>query len=117
MVPGRLTAQEMQRVIMDEFGVADSDNLSIAVLADSAHTFSHIKWKMNAFLVEITSEKPSPTALIVSESTATGGFVSSEEMKLMTFSAAMNTYRSIAVSRLSGSFEYEGVPVTDTPAV
>jgi A/G-specific adenine glycosylase len=42
MVPGRLTAQEMQRVIMDEFGVADSDNLSIAVLADSAHTFSHI---------------------------------------------------------------------------
>jgi A/G-specific adenine glycosylase len=117
MYPGRLTSREMQKVIMDEFGVSDSENLSINVLADSAHTFSHLKWKMNAFLVEILADDTANINLAVREPSVKGQFVSSEEIEMMTFSAAMNTYRSVAALRLSDALKHEGVPVTDTPTV
>lgn len=117
MVPGRLSSHEMQNVVMEEFGISGSDSISIIPLADSTHIFSHLKWKMSAFLIEIITDEAAVTDLTVREPGMTGHFVSSEEIQSMAFSVAMNTYRSIVTLRLSDPLKYEGVPVADTPAV
>jgi len=117
MFPGKLTSREMQRIVTDEFGISGSENISITVLADSTHTFSHLKWKMNAFLIEIPTDDSASKNLAFREERLPGYFVSLEEMQTMTFSTAMNVYRSIAISSLSGSLKYKGVPVTDISAV
>ncbi len=117
MIPGQLTSPEMLNFIMNEFGIASKDSISITALKETSHTFSHLKWRMNAFLVEILNDETLSKIPVFREENLPGSFVSLEEMQAMTFSVAMKTYRSIAISRLSSALENEGVPVTDASTV
>lgn len=100
MVPGRLGSAEMKHFVMEEFGISGSNKISIITLPECVHTFSHLKWKMSAFRVEIPADE-SADYLSVRQKNTDGFFVSVKEMEGMAFSAAMNTYRSSIISDLS----------------
>ena len=92
--PGFLMPDELQEHLCRDYGILPDQIHSILSLGSAAHTFSHLKWKMEGYIVDIAEDKKTSHPLPISEKQAPGDYYSIAMAKNLAFASAIKAYTS-----------------------
>lgn len=95
--PGFLNPDELQEHLCRDYGILPVQIHSILTLGAASHTFSHLKWKMEGYLVDISENGKISMPLRVSEKLSQGGYYSIPTAKNLAFASAIRVYTSIVL--------------------
>lgn len=92
--PGFLKPDELQWYLCRDYGILPDQIHTILPLGGAVHTFSHLKWIMEGYLVDISDDKNISHPLPFSEKQATGDYYSITMAKKLAFASAIKAYTS-----------------------
>jgi len=92
--PGFLKPGELQVHLCRDYGILPEQIHSILPLGGASHTFSHLKWKMEGYLVDISEDKKISHLLPISEKQVQGDYYSIAMAKNLAFASAIKAYTS-----------------------
>lgn len=92
--PGFLQPDELREHLNRDYGILPDQILSILPIGGASHTFSHLKWNMEGYLVDIEDSKKISLPLLVSEKQAQGDYYSITAAKNLAFASAIKAYTS-----------------------
>jgi len=95
--PGFLKQDELKGHLFRDYGILPDQIQSILPLGGASHTFSHLKWKMEGYLVDISVNRKVSMALRVSEKQPHGDYYSISMAKKLAFASAIKVYTSIVL--------------------
>ena len=95
--PGFLNPDELQEHLCRDYGILPVQIHSILPLGAASHIFSHLKWKMEGYLVDISENRKVSMPLRVSEKQSQGDYYSIPVAKKMAFASAIRAYTSIVL--------------------
>ncbi len=95
--PGFLSPDDLQDQLSRDLCLNREEITSITPLGGAAHVFSHLKWEMEGFLVELADNRKASLPLIISEKQDRGDFYTISEAKKMAFASAIKAYTSYVI--------------------
>lgn len=121
--PGLLTEDELRQKILRENKMTGLNIRSIVSLGEASHTFSHVKWKMDGYLIEVTEEEAEnvseavspiqpaempndekiPRMLLFSEKNITGDYYSISKAAELAFPSALKAYTTAVLREESSA--------------
>ncbi len=94
--PGLLHPGELQTLLFRDFNLSPQEIGSITSLGEATHVFSHIKWEMEGYLVEINEINDDIySPLQFSEKEETGNFYTIHYARKMAFPSALKAYTAV----------------------
>lgn len=93
--PGFLSPEDLQDHLSRSFGIISDEITSIIPLGGATHVFSHLKWEMEGFLVELSENKKVSLPLHIAEKQDQGDFYPISEAKKLAFASALKAYTSV----------------------
>lgn len=93
--PGLLSPQEITELLERDYLILPDQISSICSLGGSLHTFSHLKWEMEGFLVEIAQDKKIPLPLLFAEKHTQGDYYPISIAQKQAFPSALKAYTSV----------------------
>lgn len=93
--PGYLHPGELQALLYRDFGIVPQKIESITALGGASHVFSHLKWEMEGYLVEISEDNTLP--LTFSDKEVGGQYCTILHARKMAFPSAIKTYTSLVL--------------------
>lgn len=92
-LPGFLSEKEILDWIMRDFAVTQTSDLVITRLENSSHVFSHLRWEMIGYHVQIKENTASsPPSYFRDGEAGMGSFYQLENAKKLAFPSAIKTY-------------------------
>jgi len=93
---GLLHPGELQTLLSRDFGIFPDEIDSIKSLGGASHVFSHLKWEMEGYLVELSEmDLETSLPLLFSEKSEEGFFYSIHHARKMAFPSALKAYTSV----------------------
>ena len=93
--PGQVSPQEIAELLKRDFLILPEQIISISSLGGALHTFSHLKWQMEGYLVEISQDKKIPLPLLFAEKRMQGDYYPVSMAKKQAFPSALKAYTSV----------------------
>lgn len=93
--PGFLNPAELSEHLRRDYQISPDQIISVTQLGGSSHTFSHVKWEMEGYLVEISDDKKISLPLFFSEKPAQGDFYPVMMVQKQAFPSALKAYTSV----------------------
>lgn len=99
---GHIGPDTLRDRVAADFRVPAGCRISVTGIGGAFHTFSHLKWDMDGYFVDIGEDKKAARPLPLSEAQPDGGFYTMTELEKMAFPSALKVYTGFA-RRLSES--------------
>ena len=99
--PEFMDQNQIKDHLFRDFAVHSDQIISINELGGASHTFSHLKWEMKGYLVELSEEKSAnekiSRPLLFAEKAVQGDFYPIEAIRKQAFPSALKAYTSIVL--------------------
>lgn len=92
--PGLLDSRQVHDRIVNDCNLQGDEIRSITALGGASHVFSHLKWEMTGYLVELAAPIKNSLPLLFSEKEKQGEFVSIAMAQKLAFPSALKAYTS-----------------------
>jgi len=93
-VPGKIKNSELSSFLFEVFSLSQEKKRHMQFLGESFHIFTHLRWEMAGYLIDIAEDENLPFSFFVDgeEKERNGSFVSPETAKKFAFPSALKTY-------------------------
>lgn len=92
---GFLDPAELSEHLRRDYQISPDQILSVTELGGATHTFTHIKWEMQGYLVEIADDKKNSHPLFFQEKPVQGDFYPLQIVQKQAFPSALKAYTTV----------------------
>ena len=98
---GFLSTEELSEHLRLDYRIFPDQILSVTELGGASHTFSHIKWEMQGYLVVLSDDQKISQPLLFSEKPVQGDFYPLQMLQKQAFPSALKAYTSVVIQTRS----------------